>query len=143
MPIAVDPHRRRETLSRRHIFLGAAAGWAMTIASPSVLAQGVTSLGRRPTDQLTAQAFEPYLNRGFLVSGDGVTTSLKLISIKTYARGRRPNTFRDPFSLLFRASPGEVLPAGIYQVQDPAGHTIAMALNQVSMNRSIYEASFS
>jgi hypothetical protein len=72
-----------------------------------------------------------------------VTTSLKLIGIKTYDRGRRPNTFRDPFSLLFHAFPGEVLPAGIYQVQDPGGRTIAMALNQVSMDRSIYQATFS
>ena len=143
MSIADNTHGGMEPLSRRHVFLGGAVGWAMTIASPSVLAQGVTSLTRGPTDRLTAQAFEPYLNRGFLVSGDGVTTSLKLINIKTYDRGRRPHTFRDPFSLLFRAFPGDVLPAGIYRVTDPAGRSIEMALNQVSMNRSIYEASFS
>jgi len=142
VPAAIEPLKNMRISSRRGVFFGVAAGLTAVLAGRSTPVQAGAWVSAAATGRTPPQAFEPFLNQGFLVSGNGVNTSLTLVGIEPYGRGRRPGQFRDPFALLFRAWPGEVLTAGTYQVQDPAGHKTTMLLNQVTKDPSLYEAVF-
>jgi hypothetical protein len=133
------PHKSAvdaELPSRRQVLgSAAAAGLAMTSFAGPVLAAALTN-------PFTYERFQRLLNQGFTVSGGDIRATLRLIEVEVHPRGVRPAQLRDPFSLVFRASSGETLPAGIYAVEQPTLGRVEMFLTPVSPDSSIYEAAF-
>src|SRR5262249_16810130 len=122
--------------SRRKLLAAAAAGVATAAAAAPAIAQAIASVA----GEGTAAQFLPYVNFAFLVSGPNTSTSLKLVRVEQWPRGRRPTQLRDPFSLVFRDPFGTALKPQIYQVQDPSGNVVPMFLSPVLKDPGFYEA---
>jgi|SRR5271163_760373 len=122
--------------SRRQIMIGTGSLAVATMGLvPWALAQ--------PAGGYSAASFAPYIGQGFLVTGDNVNTSLRLIKIETYPRGNRPASLRDPFSLIFRdVSSTEALPAEIVEIAHTGVGRISVFLHPITKNPTYYEAAF-
>ncbi len=70
-------------------------------------------------DNVTADAFTTHVNTTFVLTlDDGRETPLTLANVNPGPTNSAGN--RQPFSLLFTAPPGEVLPQRIYSLHHPA-----------------------
>jgi hypothetical protein len=93
-------------------------------------------------EPLSAEDFLPHVNKAFAVRNG--RHALILTSVDE-ARPGRSGEFRDPFLLIFRGPPGDVLAEGLYvfEVENgPSFELYVMPIHTPARDRQDYQSSF-
>ena len=94
------------------------------------------------TEPFKADDFLPHIDKTFAVKGDH--HALVLTRVEQPRLGDRGG-FRDPFLLIFRGPPGDVLPEGLYTFEvegGPAFELYVMPIHTPARDRQDYQSSF-
>jgi hypothetical protein len=94
------------------------------------------------SEPLKADDFLPYVGKNFAAK-DG-RHALVLTRVEQPRLGDRGN-FRDPFILIFRGPPGDVLPEGLYTFEVEGGPSFefhVMPIHTPARDRQDYQAAF-
>jgi hypothetical protein len=96
-------------------------------------------------DDLTPEHFEGHLDKTFRVQG--ATHALTLVAIDRRRQEEWELTmgFREPFNLIFRGPPGDVLPEGLHTLavdDGPAFELYVIPIHTPLRDRQNYQASF-
>jgi hypothetical protein len=97
------------------------------------------------TDQLKAQDFTPHLKKVFHVEGGAHALTLTHVEERRLEEFESEMALREPFNLIFRGPPGNVLPAGLYRlaVEDgPSFELYVMPVHTPMRDRQNYQAPF-
>ena len=94
------------------------------------------------SEALRPEDFLPHVDKGFAVKNG--RHALVLTSVEV---GRAPprGEFRQPFLLIFRGPPGDVLPEGMYTFDvegGPSFELYVMPIHTAARDRQDYQASF-
>jgi hypothetical protein len=90
---------------------------------------------------LTAEDFRPHVDKIFRVQGGAHAFTLAEVATAASVEG----ISRQPFSLVFRGSPNNVLPEGVYtlEVDDgPSFELYVMPIHTPAQDRQDYQAAF-
>lgn len=93
------------------------------------------------TELLSAEHFRPYIDKVFRVQGGGHAFTLAEVTTAANVEG----ISRQPFSLVFRGPPNNVLPEGFYtlEVDDgPSFELYVMPIHTPAQDRQDYQAAF-
>jgi hypothetical protein len=93
------------------------------------------------TELLTAEQFRPHIDKVFRVPGGGHAFTLADVQTAAYVEG----ISRQPFNLIFRGPPNNVLPEGLYtlEVDDgPSFELYLMPIHTPARDRQNYQAAF-
>jgi hypothetical protein len=94
------------------------------------------------TEPLKAADFLPHVDKTFAVKGG--RHGLVLTRVEQPRPGGR-GEFRDPFLLIFRGPPGDVLPEGLYPFEVEGGppfELYVMPIHTPARDRQDYQSSF-
>jgi hypothetical protein len=95
--------------------------------------------------ELTAEHFRPHLTRIFRVQGGRHGLTLAEVDTPVKSEAELKILPRQPFSLIFRGPPGDVLPEGLYtlEVEDgPAFELYVTPIQTPARDRQDYQAIF-
>jgi hypothetical protein len=90
---------------------------------------------------LTAEHFRPHVDKVFRVQGDGHAFTLTEVTTAASVEG----ISRQPFSLVFRGPPDNVLPEGFYRLEvddGPSFELYVMPIHTPAQDRQDYQAAF-
>jgi hypothetical protein len=94
------------------------------------------------TEPFKADDFLPHVSRTFAVKGGRHTIVLSRVE---QPRPGDRGDFRDPFLLIFRGPPGDVLPEGLYTFEvegGPSFELYVMPIHTHARDRQDYQSSF-
>jgi hypothetical protein len=97
------------------------------------------------TEQLTPEHFLPHINKTFRVPGWPHPLTLQVVDIRRTEAREKENLPRQPFSLIFRGPPDEILPEGLYALwvdDGPSFELYVIPVHTVERDRQNYQASF-
>ena len=92
---------------------------------------------------LTASDFVPHVGKTFAPKGQSI--ALTLVSVDTGKAYPWPGMPREPFTLILRGPPGDVLPEGLYDVAVTDGPDFSlhiMPIHTPARDRQDYQAVF-
>ncbi|HEX8663400.1 MAG TPA: hypothetical protein VF744_05160 [Beijerinckiaceae bacterium] len=96
-------------------------------------------------EQLTPQHFLPHVQKVFRVEGGRHALTLTVVEQRRLEDHEAGVDFREPFNLIFRGPPGDVLSEGMYRlaVEDgPSFELYVMPVHTPARDRQNYQASF-
>jgi hypothetical protein len=94
---------------------------------------------------LTAEDFHPHVDKAFRVRGGRHSLTLAEVQARALSEAERQAVLRQPFSLVFRGPPNNVLPEGFYtfEVDDgPSFELYVMPIHTPAQDRQDYQAAF-
>jgi hypothetical protein len=97
------------------------------------------------TELLTPGHFRPHLDKVFRVRGGHHALTLTKVDARQVADWEREVVPREPFNLIFRGPPGDVLPEGFHamEVEDgPSFEFYLMPIHTPARDRQDYQAVF-
>ena len=97
------------------------------------------------TEQLTLEHFLPHLEKVFRVSGFDPALILERVDTVTGEHWQAQQASRQPFNLIFRGPPGNVLPQGLYTLEVEDGPSFDLYIIPVytpAADRQDYQAAF-
>jgi hypothetical protein len=98
------------------------------------------------SEELTPDHFKPHLHKSFRVKDGRHSFTLAAIEQRRREAWELETGLREPFNLIFRGPPGDVLPEGLYTVAAEDGPEFELYLIPVhtpARDRQNYQASFS
>jgi hypothetical protein len=93
------------------------------------------------TELLTPDHFRPHIDKFFRVQGGGHAFTLAEVQTTASVEG----VSRQPFNLIFRGPPGDVLAEGIYTLEvdgGPSFELYVMPIHTPTRDRQDYQAAF-
>ncbi|BCH33361.1 hypothetical protein MesoLjLc_52910 [Mesorhizobium sp. L-8-10] len=97
------------------------------------------------TEQLTPEHFLPHVSKPFRVHGWPHPFILEQVDVRQLEGWEKDRTARQPFNLIFRGPPGEVMREGLYtlQIEDRSSFDLyLMPVHTVQSDRQNYQAAF-
>ena len=97
------------------------------------------------TDLLKAENFLPHVDKVFRVKGSSHALTLVQVDHRQRQESERLIGARDPFNLIFRGPPGNVLREGLYLLEVENGTSFelyVMPIHTPLRDRQDYQASF-
>ncbi|MDP3899289.1 MAG: hypothetical protein Q8Q62_21650 [Mesorhizobium sp.] len=97
------------------------------------------------TDALTADHFTPHIGKSFRTPGWQHPLVLESVDVMAIPGSRSQDGFRQPFTLIFRGPPAEVLAEGFHEMESDGAGTFALYLipvHTVPRDRQNYQAVF-
>jgi hypothetical protein len=79
-------------------------------------------------ETITRASFEAYLNQTFTAEVGEAEVALELTDVTPLSEGARIPEGREPFSVLFLAKGGEILPQAIYTLRHPKAGELSLFL---------------
>ena len=77
------------------------------------------------TEQLTPEHFRPHVTKQFRVQGGRHGLTLAEVDARVLSEAERKMFPRQPFSLIFRGPPADVLPEGLHTLEVEGGDSFA------------------
>ncbi|HEX8168845.1 MAG TPA: hypothetical protein VF601_24040 [Beijerinckiaceae bacterium] len=96
-------------------------------------------------EQLTPEHFLPHVDKVFRVEGGVHAFTLARIEQRRLEDFETEMVLREPFNLIFRGPPGDVLPEGLYRLAvegGPSFELYVMPVHTPMCDRQNYQASF-
>lgn len=96
-------------------------------------------------DELTAAHFQPHLDKIFGVQGGRHALVLTTVHTWPHLQAYADAGMRQPFTLVFKGPPGDVLAEGLYILQvesGPAFELYIMPIHTTERSRQDYQAAF-
>lgn len=97
------------------------------------------------TDTLTADHFTPHVGQSFRTPAWQHPLVLESVDVPVIPGSRLQGVFRQPFTLIFRGPPAEVLAEGLYEMESDGGATFELYMipvHTVPRDRQNYQAVF-
>lgn len=96
-------------------------------------------------EPLTAEHFRPHIDKVFSVQGGRHGLTLAEVQARALTEAESKAISRQPFTLIFRGPPGDVLPEGSYTLEVDGGPSFELYVMPVytpARNRQDYQAAF-
>ncbi|HEY2134642.1 MAG TPA: hypothetical protein VGH49_02070 [Xanthobacteraceae bacterium] len=97
------------------------------------------------TEQLTPDHFRPHVDKAFGVRGGRHHLVLTEVDVRRLEGSEAQEVPRQPFNLIFRGPPGDVLTEGMYMLElegGPAFELYVIPIHTPRKDRQNYQASF-
>jgi hypothetical protein len=97
------------------------------------------------TAQLTSETFLPHVDKPFRVRGGRHVLTLTGVEVPRLEKQEGAQVHRQPFTLIFRGPPGDVLREGLYGLEIEGGPTVELYVIPVqtfARDRQEYQAVF-
>lgn len=97
------------------------------------------------TEQLTPEHFRPHMSKLFRVQGGHQSLMLAEVDARVLSEADRKMFPRQPFTLIFRGPPADVLPEGLHTLEVEGGDAFAIyviPIHTLARDRQDYQAVF-
>lgn len=97
------------------------------------------------TEMLTAEHFLPHVNTVFRVKGGHHALTLARVEQRRMEEWEATEGLREPFNLIFRGPPGDVLREGMYTLECEGGPSFdlyVMPIHTPARDRQNYQSAF-
>jgi hypothetical protein len=97
------------------------------------------------TEQLTPEHFRPHVTKLFRVQGGRHGLTLAEVDARVLSEAEREMFPRQPFSLIFRGPPADLLPEGVHTLEVDGGGSFTiyvMPIHTPARDRQDYQAVF-
>jgi hypothetical protein len=97
------------------------------------------------TGQLTPETFLPHLDKAFRVKGGRHVLTLTGVDVPRLEAQEAARVPRQPFTLIFRGPPGDVLREGLHCLEIESGPTVELyviPIQTFARDRQDYQAAF-
>jgi hypothetical protein len=96
-------------------------------------------------EELTPEHFKPHLHTTFRIKNGRHALTLTAVEQRRREEWELDMGFREPFNLIFRGPPGDVLPQGLYVMEvenGPEFELYVIPIHTPARDRQNYQASF-